>query len=295
MTSTLLKVQHKDVAVLTPQNKIRQANLISSVFVEISTLTKRLYIQASRRPSTLLAGVIQPLLWLVLFGALFQNAPVSLLTSETTYGKFLSPGIIIFTAFTGSINAGLPLMFDREFGFLNRILMSPMYLHDSILFSSIFFITTITIIQTVIVITCSSIMFANVTSIPQLAVILLIIFFITLSASSISICFAFILPGHIELLAFILIINLPMLFSSTALAPLSFMPTWLQIIASINPLTYAIESIRSVFIQEHIHLENIIMHSIWFDLRLVDTVYLLIFSNIISFLLVKKIISYKFE
>lgn len=34
-----------------------------------------------------------------------------------SYGRFLGAGVIVFTAFSGALNAGLPVMFDREFGF----------------------------------------------------------------------------------------------------------------------------------------------------------------------------------
>ena len=55
------------------------------------------------------------------------------------------------------------------------------------------------------------------------------------------------MPGHIELIAIIFHANLPVLFASTALAPISFMPEWLGWIASINPLTFAIEPIRMAY------------------------------------------------
>ncbi|WP_198005093.1 ABC transporter permease, partial [Synechococcus sp. WH 5701] len=42
---------------------------------ETLALTRRLFLQLVRRPSTLVAGVLQPLIWLILFGALFANAP----------------------------------------------------------------------------------------------------------------------------------------------------------------------------------------------------------------------------
>ena len=58
---------------------------------------------------------------------------------------------------------------------------------------------------------------------------------------------AFALPGHIELIAVIFVANLPLLFASTALAPLSFMPSWLGWLASLNPLTFAIEPIRAAY------------------------------------------------
>ena len=73
--------------------------------------------------------------------------------------------------------------------------------------------------------------------------LLLLVFAIT----GLSLGLAFVLPGHIELIAIIFIANLPVLFASTALAPISFMPEWLGWIASINPLTFAIEPIRMAY------------------------------------------------
>lgn len=280
---------------LKPKNHIVIKNQYIYFYNEVSSLIKRLYIQILRRPSTLVSGIIQPLLWLLLFGALFQNAPVGLFKQSMPYNRFLSPGIIVFTAFTGSINAGLPLMFDREFGFLNRLLVSPLISRDSIFISSIFFITTITILQTSIIITCSCLILTNIYTRYELIYILLIILLISLSIASISICLAFILPGHIEYLACILIINLPMLFSSTALAPLSFMPHWLQIIASINPLTYAIESIRYIIENTSLYQNNDLIHTIWLNLGFYENMCLLLIFNILSFTVTKNIISYKFE
>ncbi len=52
-----------------------------------------------------------------------------------------------------------------------------------------------------------------------------------------------------ELIAVILVTNLPLLFASTALAPIDFMPHWLQWVALLNPLSYAIEPIRVIYSQ----------------------------------------------
>ena len=48
---------------------------LSELSQETWALTRRLFLQLMRRPSTLIAGVLQPLIWLILFGALFANAP----------------------------------------------------------------------------------------------------------------------------------------------------------------------------------------------------------------------------
>ena len=120
---------------------------LSFLIQEIIALTKRLFLQLLRRPSTLIAGVLQPLIWLVLFGALFQNAPAEFLPDAQSYGNFLGAGIIVFTAFSGALNAGLPVMFDREFGFLNRLLVAPLQSRSSIVVSSVIYISTISLFQ----------------------------------------------------------------------------------------------------------------------------------------------------
>ena len=105
---------------------------LNEILQEISALTWRLFIQLIRRPSTLFAGILQPLIWLLLFAALFSKAPIDFLPGNSSYGEFLGAGLIVFTAFSGALNAGLPVMFDREFGFLNRLLVSPLRSRSSI-------------------------------------------------------------------------------------------------------------------------------------------------------------------
>ncbi|MEM6592780.1 MAG: ABC transporter permease, partial [Cyanobacteria bacterium P01_C01_bin.73] len=123
--------------------------LFSGEFLqETLALTRRLFIQLQRRPSTLVAGIIQPLMWLILFGALFQNVPSDLFGDQVNYGQFLGAGIVVFTAFGGALNAGLPVMFDREFGFLNRLLVAPLASRFSIVVASALFIAAMSFVQT---------------------------------------------------------------------------------------------------------------------------------------------------
>lgn len=289
-------MQIYETSILKPRKKININYLFAPLFLqETKSLVKRLTIQTIRRPSSLISGIIQPLLWLVLFGALFQNAPVGLFTLEIKYEQFLSSGIIIFTSFTGSLNAGLPLIFDREFGFLNRILVSPIISKDTLLLSSSLFITTITMLQTYIIIGCSISTFDYNINFNRFYLLTLTTLLITSSISNISIGLALIMPGHIEFLALTLLINLPMLFSSTALAPLSFMPYWLQIFASLNPLTYAIESIRFISTNHNWTYNSIVIKTLWTNLTLIQILSLLVVITIISFTSIKIITSNKLE
>jgi ABC-2 type transport system permease protein len=218
---------------------------------ETLALTKRLFIQLQRRPSTLVAGIIQPLMWLVLFGALFQN------------GQFLGAGLIVFTAFVGALNAGLPVMFDREFGFLNRLLVAPLASRYSIVAASAIYIVALSFVQTAAIIGVNALMGAGLPNIVGLGVIAMIILLLVLGVTALSLGLTFALPGHIELIAVIFVVNLPLLFASTALAPLTFMPSWLQAVASLNPLTYAIEPIRYLYTHPQWDLNSIVLQATW--------------------------------
>ncbi|MBW4619125.1 MAG: ABC transporter permease [Cyanosarcina radialis HA8281-LM2] len=239
------------------------SNFTGEFIQETLALTKRLFIQLQRRPSTLIAGVLQPLMWLVLFGALFQNAPKDLFGNNLNYGQFLGAGVIVFTAFAGALNAGLPVMFDREFGFLNRLLVAPLASRFSIVAASAIYIIVQSLIQTAAIVIASAFLGAGFPDFMGLMTIAAIVFLLVLGVTALSLGLAFALPGHIELIAVIFVTNLPLLFASTALVPLSFMPKWLQIVATLNPLSYAIEPIRYLYLHSHWTLGSVVMQAPW--------------------------------
>jgi ABC-2 type transport system permease protein len=250
---------------------------------ETSALTKRLFIQLMRRPTTLIAGILQPLMWLILFGALFRYAPEGFLGDGQTYIQFLAAGIIVFSAFSGALNSGLPVLFDREFGFLNRMLVAPLVSRFSIVLASAIFIITTSVIQTVVIIGASAVMGAGLPSMAGFGVVALVLILLVLGFTMISLGLAFAMPGHQELLAFIFLVNLPLMFSSTALAPVAFMPTWLKWVACLNPLSFAIEPIRFVYSHSDWTWGSVVLTAPWGDMTLVSfVVELLVFVGLVA-------------
>ncbi len=258
---------------------------------ETAALTRRLFIQLQRRPTTLVAGVIQPLMWLILFGALFQNVPSGLFGESQNYGQFLGSGIIVFTAFAGALNAGLPVMFDREFGFLNRLLVAPLASRFSIVIASALFIATMSLVQTTAIVALSAVLGAGLPGPSGILLMTLIVLTLVFGVTALSLGLAFALPGHIELLAVIFITNLPLLFASTALVPLSFMPPWLQVVASLNPLSYAIEPIRYIYLHPDWSLGSTVMAAPFGDISLGLAVGLLVAFSALALLTIRPLIS----
>lgn len=269
-------------------------NVLGEFLQETLAMTKRLFIQLQRRPSTLVAGVIQPFMWLILFGALFYNAPQGLFGDDLSYAKFLAPGVIVFTAFSGALNAGLPVMFDREFGFLNRLLVAPLTTRYSIVAASTIYIIVLSFIQTASIVAASAFLGAGWPSLAGLGAIALIVFLIVLGMTALSLSLTFALPGHIELIAVIFVTNLPLLFASTALAPLNFMADWLKVIASLNPLTYAIEPIRYIYFNQHWSFDSIVLQTPWLDLNFLTVLALLLAFDLLILLAIQPLLRRRF-
>jgi ABC-2 type transport system permease protein len=266
-----------------------QVSAVSEIFQETSALTRRLFLQLIRRPTTLVAGILQPLIWLILFGALFANAPEGLLPGGGSYGRFLGAGVIVFTAFSAALNAGLPVMFDREFGFLNRLLVAPLRSRASIVLASVIYITLISLIQSIFIIVAAGLLGYGWPSVMGMLIVTSVLSLLIFAVTALSLALAFSLPGHIELIAVIFISNLPLLFASTALAPLNFMPDWLSWLAAINPLTFAIEPIRASYSNDF-KLTDIVLNAPYGSLNSLTCIAILAALALILFIVVRPLL-----
>jgi ABC-2 type transport system permease protein len=264
------------------------------VIQETLALTRRLFVQLLRRPSTLVAGVLQPLIWLFLFGALFAKAPSGLLPGAESYGHFFGAGVIVFTAFSAALNAGLPVMFDREFGFLNRLLVAPLRSRSSIILASVLYILSLSLVQSMAIVLVAGLLGYGWPGLFGFFLVLLTLTLLVFAVTALSLGLAFALPGHIELIAVIFVVNLPLLFASTALAPLSFMPGWLAWLASVNPLTFAIEPIRAAYNGSDV-LSQVVLEAPYGDLTGTTCLVTLLTLALVLFLAVRPLLDRKLQ
>jgi ABC-2 type transport system permease protein len=269
-----------------------EPSALAEISQETLALTKRLFVQLQRRPSSLVAGVLQPLIWLVLFGALFAKAPEGLLPEGMSYGRFLGAGVIVFTAFSAALNAGLPVMFDREFGFLNRLLVAPLRSRSSIVLASVLFITVMSLVQSLAIMVTAFLLGYGWPGGGGLVLVLVTLLLLVFAVTALSLGLAFALPGHIELIAVIFVANLPLLFASTALAPISFMPAWLGWLAAINPLTFAIEPIRAAY-AGHFALSAVVLEAPYGELTASSCLAVLATLAAALFLLIRPLLDRK--
>lgn len=183
--------------------------------------------------------LVMPAAWLIFVGLAL---PV---TFTGNYLDFITPGILVMTILASSLQGGALLMFDKILGFLNKFLALPSP-RESILFGKILFITLRGIIQSTIIFLVSVLIGATILSPFQYGMIYLILILFGILFSGLATTLALYAGDHDSYAAVNTMISMPLFFTSSALMPYSVMPPWLRTIASVNPLSFAIDAIRAV-------------------------------------------------
>ncbi|ACL17355.1 ABC transporter permease [Methanosphaerula palustris] len=183
--------------------------------------------------------LVMPAAWLIFVGLAL---PV---TFTGNYLDFITPGILVMTILASSLQGGALLMFDRILGFLNKFLALPTPRED-ILFGKILFITLRGLIQSTVIFLVSILIGATILSPLQYGMVYLILVLFGILFSGLATTLALYVEDHDSYGAVNTMISMPLFFTSSALMPYRVMPPWLRTIASVNPLSFAIDAIRAV-------------------------------------------------
>lgn len=264
---------------------------MSGILLEVQALAGRWFIHSKRRPMVVLAGLFQPFIWLVLFATVFKNSPMRAQLGSDSYLAFITPGALVFTAFSGALNGGVPILFDRELGFLDRLLVAPLHSRFSIIWATGLHIFVMSLLQCGVIVLLTSLMGVEFQGgITGVFLVLLVLGLVTLLFTTFSLILAFILRYHFELLSIILIISLPLVFISTAFAPVAYMPKWLTYLVSVNPITLAVEPLRAVYQQATWQFSGPIFSSAFGAFSMQTCLIILVILNFMAALAARKII-----
>jgi ABC-2 type transport system permease protein len=199
-----------------------------------------------RDRTRLITSFIQPLLWLVIFAAAFSTRFV--LPANLTYQQVILPGIIGQTLLFTGMFMGINVIWDKEFGFMKEILVSPVS-RLTIFLGKMVGDSTDAFMQGIIVFVIGlalGIPISPITLLYALPVMLLVTFGLVSIGLTIA-SFMGNLEGFGAIQTFV---NLPLFFLSGALFPLKGgnLPSWLIAIAQFNPLTYGVDALRHVML-----------------------------------------------
>jgi len=187
----------------------------------------------------LLASVLQPVLYLFVFGTGMGAVRP---TGDLDLRVFLYPGVMAMsTLFTCFFSAG-SIVWDREFGFMREMLVAPVR-RSAIVVGKAFGGATAGMVQGVIVLAMGPLVGVEFT--PLLVVTLLVeLMILSFAITSIGVLVAVKIKSFQAFMALVQMIIMPMFFLSGALFPLRGLPTWLHVGTLLDPLTYAVDPMR---------------------------------------------------
>lgn len=204
-------------------------------------LTRRWIWRLKREPIGLVAAIVGPVFWLLLFGHLFSETVTH---TGYDYIAFITAGVLAMTVFGGAWDGGIDVLFDREAGIMQRILAAPIAT-GAVIMSRLLFVLGLTLLQCLFLLATASLQGVVVVSgFSGIIVILAAGLLLGNGILCLSIALAFGLSGHTQFFSISSVLSLPLIFMSNALVPLQQMPPWLKAVAQVNPLTYAITLIR---------------------------------------------------
>jgi ABC-2 type transport system permease protein len=216
---------------------------------EIGALTMRWVRRLSREKFSMLFTLVQPMLfWLIFFGNLFQRATDTQVVQAPNYISFLAAGVVVMTVLNNGLAGGVDLLFDKENGFLERLMSTPIH-RSSVILSRFIFVMAITCLQVLVILGVAALFGVRpATGWGGIAVILLISILFGVGLTAISMAMAFSVKSHGDFFSVLGFLSLPMIFLSSALVPLVAMPGWMQALALFNPMTWAIDAVRPLIL-----------------------------------------------
>ena len=216
---------------------------------EVLALTMRWVRRLSREKFSMLFTLVQPMLfWLIFFGNLFQRAADIQVLQAPNYMSFLAGGVVVMTVLNNGLAGGVDLLFDKENGFLERMMSTPIH-RTSIILSRFLFVMSITGMQILVILGIAFLFGVRLeTELLGVALILFIGMLFGVGLTAISMAMAFSVKSHGDFFSMLGFLSLPMIFLSSALVPLSAMPGWMQALAFLNPMTWVIDAVRPLII-----------------------------------------------
>jgi ABC-2 type transport system permease protein len=227
---------------------------ISGLVSETAFLFQRWMLKLLRRPIALYFSLIQPVVWLLLFGQIFNRIATFPGAAQAFGGKsyfqFFMPAVILQTLLFGSAQSGIGIINDMDSGFLDKLLTTPVN-RMAILLGKVLADLTRMLVQSVMIVLLAWIVgqFQNqkVTysyGIPGLIAALAIALLFGLGLAGLNVFIAVKTRNTESTFLVANFLTLPLLFTSSAQLPIQLLPNWLQQVAQFNPVTYTIDTMR---------------------------------------------------
>ena len=214
------------------------------VLSDTGHMTVRHLMALWRQPWWIAVSLVQPVIWLLLFGALFKSVTDIPGFGSTNYIQFLAPGVVVMTAFFGAGWTGMPVIDDINRGVIDRFLVSPV--RRSALINGRLLQSSLSIaIQALIIVGLALIVGADFGGgVGGVLVLIVVSALLGTGFGALSNGLALLMRREESLIAVMQFLLLPLTFLSSAFMQADLAPGWIQDAARFNPVNWAVEAGR---------------------------------------------------
>jgi ABC-2 type transport system permease protein len=207
-------------------------------------LTGRLLRATGRQAAFVVIMLIQPMIWLLLFGQLFKRVVELPGFATESYVDFLTPGVVVMTVLFTSGWAGMGFIDDMERGVMDRMLSSPVS-RMAMMISSVANQAVTIVVQSLVIVVVGLLLGASFSG-GVVGVVIMLVAAILLAAAfaSLSNGMALIVKTREALIGFSTMLTLPLSFLSSAMMAREVAPKWIQNAASYNPVDWTVVASR---------------------------------------------------
>jgi ABC-2 type transport system permease protein len=199
-------------------------------------------------PVELLTRMVQPVLWLAIFGEVFSRTR-AIPTGGLRYLDFMTPGVLAQSVLFGAIFYGISLIWERDLGIVHKFLVSPTPRTALVLGRAVSSMAR-SLCQMVMVYILALLLGVQLRlGIKALVGVAVAVMLGSAIFSTFSLIAACIVKSRERFMGIGQVLTMPLFFASNAIYPLSMMPGWLRTISVVNPLTYQVDALRDLMIQ----------------------------------------------
>ncbi|OHV38988.1 multidrug ABC transporter permease [Parafrankia colletiae] len=212
---------------------------------QVATLLARHVRALLRQPAYLAISLVQAVVWLPLFGSLFRRVTGIPGFGESSYFSYLTPGVVMMSAFFSAGWAGMAFVQDMERGVMDRLLAAPVS-RFSVVGAGLAYQALLTTVQSVVILLLGWALGADYHGVTGPLVLLLTAILLSTVVAALSMALALVLRTEEALIAATNFLALPLAFLSTAMMSRDLLPGWIRRITYGNPLDWAVTAARAV-------------------------------------------------
>jgi len=218
---------------------------MTGFFRSVWVIAYREFLRFIQDRPRMFSSFTMPLVFLVIFGAGFGKL-IGQMMPGVDYIQFMYPGILAMTVLMTSVMSGVSIVWDREFGFLKEVLVSPLN-RSGVIVGKAIGAATIAIIQGAIMLVLAPILNVPIDLGTVLALLPLLLI-LSLCLSGLGLLIGARMRSQQGFQILMQLVIFPMMFLSGIFFPISGVATWLEVLSKLNPVTYGIDAIRQVFL-----------------------------------------------